>query len=151
MRDAIPNASFIGFTGTPIEATDVNTPAVFGNYIDIYDIQRGVEDGATVPIYYESRLARIELDEDEIAKIDDLADDGDVSEAEKKKGKWSRVEALVGAEDRLKMVAADLVEHFEARVDAMDGKAMVVCMSRRICIGLYDALVAIRPDWQAQH
>ncbi len=149
LRDAIPNASFIGFTGTPIEATDVNTPAVFGNYIDIYDIQRGVEDGATVPIYYESRLARIELDEDEIAKIDDLADDGDVSEAEKKKGKWSRVEALVGAEDRLKMVAADLVEHFEARVDAMDGKAMVVCMSRRICIGLYDALVAIRPDWHS--
>ena len=103
LRDAIPNASFIGFTGTPIEATDVNTPAVFGDYIDIYDIQRGVEDGATVPIYYESRLARIELDEDEIAKIDeeidDLADDDDVSEKEKKKGKWSRVEALVGAEE----------------------------------------------------
>ncbi|MEC8887251.1 MAG: type I restriction endonuclease subunit R [Pseudomonadota bacterium] len=153
LRDAIPNASFIGFTGTPIEATDVNTPAVFGNYIDIYDIQRGVEDGATVPIYYESRLARIELDEDEIAKIDeeidDLADDGDISEAEKKKSKWSRVEALVGAEDRLKMVAADLVEHFESRVDAMDGKAMVVCMSRRICIELYDAIVAIRPDWHS--
>ncbi len=153
LRDAIPNASFIGFTGTPIEATDVNTPAVFGDYIDIYDIQRGVEDSATVPIYYESRLARIELDEDEITKmdeeIDDLADDGDVSEAEKKKGKWSRVEALVGAEDRLKMVAADLVEHFESRVDAMDGKAMVVCMSRRICIGLYDAIVAIRPDWHS--
>ena len=153
LRDAIPNASFIGFTGTPIEATDVNTPAVFGDYIDIYDIQRGVEDCATVPIYYESRLARIELDEDEIAKIDeeidDLADDGDASEAEKKKGKWSRVEALVGAEDRLKMVAADLVEHFEARVDAMDGKAMVVCMSRRICIALYDAIVAIRPDWHS--
>ena len=153
LRDAIPNASFIGFTGTPIEATDVNTPAVFGDYIDIYDIQRGVEDRATVPIYYESRLARIELDEDEIAKIDeeidDLADDSDVSEAEKKKAKWSRVEALVGAEDRLKMVAADLVEHFEARVDAMDGKAMVVCMSRRICIVLYDAIVAIRPDWHS--
>ena len=153
LRDAIPNASFIGFTGTPIEATDVNTPAVFGDYIDIYDIQRGVEDGATVPIYYESRLARIELDEDEIAKIDEeideLADDGDVSEAEKKKGKWSRVEALVGAEDRLKKVAADLVDHFESRVDAMDGRAMVVCMSRRICIGLYDAIVAIRPDWHS--
>ena len=153
LRDAIPNASFIGFTGTPIEATDVNTPAVFGDYIDIYDIQRGVEDGATVPIYYESRLARIELDEDEIAKIDeeidDLADDDDVSEKEKKKGKWSRVEALVGAEDRLNMVAADLVEHFESRVDAMDGKAMIVCMSRRICIGLYDAITAIRPDWHS--
>ena len=153
LRDAIPNASFIGFTGTPIEATDVNTPAVFGDYIDIYDIQRGVEDGATVPIYYESRLARIELDEDEIAKIDeeidDLADDDDVSEKEKKKGKWSRVEALVGAEDRLNMVAADLVEHFESRVEAMDGKAMIVCMSRRICIGLYDAITAIRPDWHS--
>ena len=153
LRDAIPNASFIGFTGTPIEATDVNTPAVFGGYIDIYDIQRGVEDGATVPIYYESRLARIELDEEEISKIDkeidDLADDDDVSEQEKKKGKWSRVEALVGAEDRLKMVAADLVDHFEARVDAMDGKAMIVCMSRRICIGLYDAIIAIRPDWHS--
>ena len=153
LRDAIPNASFIGFTGTPIEATDVNTPAVFGDYIDIYDIQRGVEDGATVPIYYESRLARIELDEDEIAKIDEeideLADDGDVAETEKKKGRWSRVEALVGAEDRLNMVAADLVEHFEARIDAMDGKAMVVCMSRRICIALYDAIIAIRPDWHS--
>jgi type I restriction enzyme R subunit len=153
LRDAIPNASFIGFTGTPIEATDVNTPAVFGDYIDIYDIQRGVEDGATVPIYYESRLARIELDEDEIAKIDEeideLADDGDVSETEKKKGKWSRVEALVGAEARLNMVAADLVDHFEARVDAMDGKAMIVCMSRRICIALYEAIIAIRPDWHS--
>ncbi len=153
LRDAIPNASFIGFTGTPIEATDVNTPAVFGDYIDIYDIQRGVEDGATLPIYYESRLARIELDEDEIAKIDeeidDLAEDDDVSEKEKTKGKWSRVEALVGAEDRLNMVAADLVEHFESRVEAMDGKAMIVCMSRRICIGLYDAITAIRPDWHS--
>ncbi|MDB2699977.1 type I restriction endonuclease subunit R [Alphaproteobacteria bacterium] len=153
LRDAIPNASFIGFTGTPIEATDVNTPAVFGDYIDIYDIQRGVEDGATVPIYYESRLARIELDQDEIAKIDeeidDLVDKEDTTDAEKKKGRWSRVEALVGAEDRLKMVAADLVDHFESRVEAMDGKAMIVCMSRRICIALYDAIIAIRPDWHS--
>ena len=153
LRDAVPNASFIGFTGTPIEATDVNTPAVFGDYIDIYDIQRAIEDGATVPIYYESRLARIELDQDEIAavdeEIDDLADDDDVSEMEKKKGKWSRVEALVGTEDRLKMVAADLVEHFEARVDAMDGKAMIVCMSRRICTDLYDAIVTLRPGWHS--
>lgn len=159
LRDAIPNASFIGFTGTPIEATDVNTPAVFGDYIDIYDIQRGVEDGATVPIYYESRLARIELDEDEIAKIDDeiddLANDDDLSEKERQKGKWSRVEALVGAEDRLRMIAADLVEHFENRVDAMageamtGGKAMVVCMSRRICVALYDQIVAIRPAWHS--
>lgn len=154
LRDAIPNASFIGFTGTPIEAADVNTPAVFGDYIDIYDIQRGVEDGATVPIYYESRLARIELDEDEIAnidaEIDDLADDDDLSEKERQKGKWARVEALVGAEKRLKRVAADLVEHFENRVDAMEGKAMVVCMSRRICVALYDQIVAIKPAWHSE-
>ena len=153
LRDAIPNASFIGFTGTPIEATDVNTPAVFGDYIDIYDIQRGVEDGATVPIYYESRLARIELNQDEIYKIDEeinnFVDDEDTTEAEQKKGKWSRVEALVGAENRLKMVAADLVNHFESRVEAMDGKAMIVCMSRRICIALYDAIIAIRPQWHS--
>ena len=133
LRDAIPNASFIGFTGTPIEATDVNTPAVFGDYIDIYDIQRGVEDGATVPIYYESRLARIELDEDEIAKVDEEIEERLMMmmqlKQKRRRGKWSRVEALVGAEDRLKMVAADLIEHFEARVEAMDGKAMIVCMS----------------------
>ena len=153
LRDALPNASFIGFTGTPIEAADANTPAVFGDYIDIYDIQRGVEDGATVPIYYESRLARIECDEDELKEIDveieDLVDDEDPSEREKRKGRWSRVEALVGAEDRLNTVAADIVEHFENRIDAMDGKAMVVCMSRRICVALYDAIVAIRPDWHS--
>jgi type I restriction enzyme R subunit len=153
LRDAIPNASFIGFTGTPIEATDVNTPAVFGDYIDVYDIQRGVEDGATVPIFYESRLARIELDEDEKAKIDaeieDLTEDEELSEQERQKGKWSRVEALVGAEPRLKMIAADLVQHFEDRVDAMDGKAMIVCMSRRICVDLYDQIIALRPDWHS--
>ena len=153
LRDAIPNASFIGFTATPIELTDANTPAVFGNYIDTYDIQRSVEDGATVPIYYESKLVHIELDEDEIAKIDEeidnLVDDDDVAETEKKKRKWARVEALVGAEDRLKMIAEDLVKHFEARLEAMDGKAMVVCMSRRICIALYDAIIAIRPDWHS--
>jgi type I restriction enzyme, R subunit len=151
LRDALPNASFIGFTGTPIEATDVNTPAVFGDYIDVYDIQRGVEDGATVPIFYESRLARIELDEDEKGKIDaeidGLTDDEDQSETEKLKGKWSRVEALVGSEPRLKMVAADIVEHFENRVEAMDGKAMIVCMSRRICVALYQEITALRPDW----
>jgi type I restriction enzyme, R subunit len=153
LRDAIPNASFIGFTGTPIEATDVNTPAVFGDYIDIYDIQRGVEDGATVPIYYESRLARIKFDEDERekidAEIDALADDDDVGEKEKQKGRWSRVEALVGADNRLAMVAEDLVEHFENRVDAMDGKAMIVCMSRRICVALYEQIIAIRPNWHS--
>ncbi len=153
LRDALPNASFIGFTGTPIEAADKSTPAVFGNYIDIYDIQRGVEDGTTVPIYYESRLARIELDKNEVDKldevIDELAEDDDLAEEERRKGKWARIEALVGAEDRLKMVAADLVAHFEARTEAMDGKAMIVCMSRRICIALYDAIVAIRPAWHS--
>ena len=153
LRDAIPNASFIGFTGTPIEEIGVNTPAVFGNYIDVYDIQRGVEDGATVPIYYESRRVRIELDEDKIPTIDEeieeLTEAEEISEKEKKKGRWARIEALVGAEDRLKMVAANIVEHFEARIDAMDGKAMIVCMSRCICVGLYDAIIAIRPDWHS--
>src|SRR5690606_9675369 len=121
---------------TPVEKEDVNTPAVFGGYIDVYDITRAVEDGATVPIYYESRLARIELDEDEKPRIDgeiaDLTEDQDIDEQEKLKRKWASVEALVGAEKRLRMIAEDLVQHFEDRVAAMDGKAMIVCMSRRI-------------------
>ena len=153
MRDALPNASFIGFTGTPIEQDDVNTPAVFGHYIDIYDISRAVEDGATVPIYYESRLARIELLDDEKPKIDSeieaLTEDEAASEQERLKRKWSTVEALVGSEKRLAMIAADLVAHFEARIEAMDGKAMVVCMSRRICVALYEAIIALRPDWHS--
>ncbi|MFA4892702.1 type I restriction endonuclease subunit R [Brevundimonas sp.] len=153
VRQAMPNASFIGFTGTPIEATDVNTPAVFGDYIDIYDISRAVEDGATVPIYYESRLARIELDEDEKPKIDAeieaLVEDETLTEAEKAKAKWSTVEALVGSHKRLQQIAADLVRHLEARIDAMDGKAMAVCMSRRICVDLYNEIVALRPDWHS--
>ncbi|GER08693.1 hypothetical protein JCM17843_30030 [Kordiimonadales bacterium JCM 17843] len=127
LRDALPNASFIGFTGTPIEKVDVNTPAVFGEYIDVYDINRGVEDGATVPIYYESRLARIELDEDVTPLIDDevaeLTEDEAQGEQEKLKRKWANIEAVVGAEKRLAMVAEDLVEHFENRVVGMDGKA----------------------------
>lgn len=151
LRDALPNASFIGFTGTPIEKDDVNTPAVFGEYIDVYDISRAVEDGATVPIYYESRLARIELSEDEKPKIDaeieELTEDEATTEQERIKRKWATVEALVGSEKRLSMVAADLVRHFEDRVAAMDGKAMVVCMSRRICVALYQHIVALRPDW----
>ncbi len=154
LRDGLPNASFIGFTGTPIEATDVNTPAVFGNYIDVYDIARAVEDGATVPIYYESRLARIELDADEKPNIDaeiaDLTEDEADSEQERLKRKWASVEALVGADKRIALVADDLVRHFEARVVAMDGKAMVVCMSRRICVALYKAIVALRPDWHSE-
>jgi type I restriction enzyme R subunit len=153
LRDGLPNASFIGFTGTPIEAGDVNTPAVFGDYIDIYDISQAVEDGATVPIYYESRLARIELDEDERPKIDaeiaDLTEDEAASEQERLKRKWASVEALVGSDKRLALVAADLVKHFEDRAAALDGKAMVVCMSRRICVALYDAIKELRPQWHS--
>ncbi len=153
MRDALPNASFIGFTGTPIENDDVNTPAVFGEYIDIYDISRAVEDGATVPIYYESRLARIELPDEEKPKIDagieELTEDEATAERESIKRRWATVEALVGSENRLAMVAADLARHFEDRVAAMDGKAMAVCMSRRICVALYDRIVALRPDWHS--
>ena len=153
LRDALPNASFIGFTGTPIEATDVNTPAVFGEYIDVYDISRAVEDGATVPIYYESRLARIALDESEKPKIDAeiaaLTEDDAADEQERLKQKWATVVALVGAEKRLKLIAEDLVRHFEDRVAAMDGKAMMVCMSRGICVALYDQVVRLRPDWHS--
>jgi type I restriction enzyme R subunit len=155
VRQAMPNASFIGFTGTPIEADDINTKAVFGGYIDVYDISRAVEDGATVPIYYESRLARIVLDEDEKplidAEIEALVADETLTEAEKAKAKWSTVEALVGSTKRLEQIAADLVHHLEARVEALDGKAMAVCMSRRICVALYDNIVALRPDWHSDN
>jgi type I restriction enzyme R subunit len=153
LRDALPNASFIGFTGTPIEAGDVNTPAVFGDYVDVYDISRAVEDGATVPIYYESRLARIELPPEALpvidAEIDGMTEDEAATEQEKLKQRWSAVEKLVGSKERLEMVAADLVAHFEDRVAAMQGKAMVVCMSRRICVALYDQIVALRPEWHS--
>ena len=153
IRQALPNASFIGFTGTPVEGSDKNTPAIFGDYIDIYDISRAVEDGATVPIYYESRLARIELSEEEKplidAEIEALVEDDSLTEAEKFKAKWSNVEALVGSKKRLKQVAADLVAHLEARIEALDGKAMAVCMSRRICVALYNEIVAIRSGWHS--
>jgi type I restriction enzyme, R subunit len=153
IRQALPNASFIGFTGTPVEGADKNTPAIFGDYIDIYDISRAVEDGATVSIYYESRLARITLNEDEKPKIDAeieaLVEDDTLTEAEKFKAKWSTVEALVGSEKRLTQIAADLVTHLEARLAAMDGKAMAVCMSRRICVALYDHIIKLRPDWHS--
>lgn len=153
MRDALPNASFIGFTGTPIEASDVSTQAIFGNYIDVYDISRAVEDGATVPIYYESRLAQIELDEDEKQKIDaevdDLTEEDSEADQENFKKKWSTIEALVGSDNRLELVAQDMVAHFEDRVSALDGKAMIVCMNRHICVKLYDALIKLRPDWHS--
>ncbi len=151
MRDALPNASFIGFTGTPIELEDANTRAVFGDYISIYDIQRAVEDGATVPIYYESRLARLALDASEKPKIDpdfDEATEGEeIERKEKLKTKWAQLEAIVGSPHRLALVAQDIVSHFERRIEAMDGKAMVVCMSRRICIDLCRELIRLRPNW----
>jgi type I restriction enzyme R subunit len=151
MRDALPYASFIGFTGTPIELQDANTRAVFGDYISVYDILRSVQDGATVPIYYESRLAKLALDEEERPKIDpdfeEATEGEEVERKEKLKSKWAQLEAVVGAEKRLKIVAQDIVEHFEKRLEAMDGKAMVVCMSRRICVELYRELVRLRPAW----
>ncbi len=151
MREALPNASFVGFTGTPIELTDKNTRSVFGDYISIYDIERAVKDGATVPIYYESRLALLELDEVEKPKLDmefeEATEGEEVEHKERLKTKWAQLEALVGSEKRLNLIAEDLVKHFENRLEAMDGKAMVVCMSRRICVELYNALTTIRPDW----
>ncbi len=153
IRQGLPNASFIGFTGTPIEAEDVNTPAIFGEYIDVYDISRAVEDGATVPIFYESRLARIELNEDEKPRIDAeieaILEDNSLTEQEKQKAKWASVERLVGSKKRLSQIAADLVNHLEARIEGMNGKAMAVCMSRRICVDLYNEIVALRPEWHS--
>ena len=152
MRDALPNASFVGFTGTPIELQDANTRAVFGDYISIYDIQRSVEDGATVPIYYESRLAKLALDENERPSIDpdfeEATEGEEVERKEKLKTRWAQLEAVVGAEKRVELIAEDIVAHFEQRLEALEGKAMVVCMSRRICIDLYRELVRLRPDWR---
>jgi type I restriction enzyme R subunit len=151
MRDALPNASFIGFTGTPIEKADANTRAVFGDYISIYDIQRAVEDKATVPIYYESRLAKLALDEKERPKIDpdfeEATEGEEVDKKEKLKSKWAQLEAVVGSDKRVKLVARDLVDHFEKRLETMEGKAMVVCMSRRICVELYKVITALQPRW----
>jgi type I restriction enzyme, R subunit len=151
MRDALPHASFIGFTGTPIELQDANTRAVFGDYISVYDIQRAVEDGATVPIYYESRLAKLALDEAERPHIDpdfeEATEGEEVDRKERLKTKWAQLEAIVGSERRLELVAADIVEHFEQRLEALEGKAMIVCMSRRIAVDLYSQIVRLRPDW----
>ena len=151
MRDALPNASFIGFTGTPIELEDANKRAVFGDYISVYDIERAVEDKATVPIYYESRLARLALDEVERSKIDpdfeEATEGEEVERKEKLKTKWAQLEAVVGAPHRVKFIARDIVSHFDRRLEAIDGKAMIVCMSRRICIDLYRELTRLRPEW----
>jgi type I restriction enzyme R subunit len=154
LRDALPNASFIGFTGTPIEKTDANTRAVFGDYISIYDIQRAVADKATVPIYYESRISKLSLNAAELPKLDaefeEITEGEELTKKEKLKTKWAALEALVGDPKRIALIAADLVAHFEKRVEAMDGKAMIVCMSRRICVDLYDALIALRPEWREE-
>ncbi|MGV6816914.1 MAG: type I restriction endonuclease subunit R [Thiotrichales bacterium] len=150
LRDALPNASFIGFTGTPIASEDKDTRAVFGDYVSIYDIQDAVDDGATVPIYYESRLAKLDINQAEIEQLNEeveevVEDEEDISSRERTKGKWAALEKLVGAEARIKEVAEDLVSHFEQR--NIDGKAMVVCMSRDICVQMFDAIIALRPDW----
>ena len=151
MRDALPNASFIGFTGTPIELQDANTRAVFGDYISIYDIERSVQDRATVPIYYESRLAKLALDAAERPKIDpdfeEVTEGEEVERKEKLKTKWAQLEAVAGAGPRLSLISQDIVSHFDRRLEALDGKAMIVCMSRRICIDLYRELTRLRADW----
>ena len=153
LRDALPNASFIGFTGTPVETEDKNTPAVFGNYIDIYDMTQAVEDGATVKIYYESRIVKLDMPEDDALDIDteydELTEHQEFDEREKLKSKWSRLEALAGASDRVRRLAKDMVDHFEKRQGAMFGKAMSVVMSRRIAIDLYKEIIKLRPDWHS--
>lgn len=154
LRDALPNATFIGFTGTPIALEDKDTRAVFGDYVSIYDIQDAVDDGATVPIFYESRLAKLDVNQAEIDALNEqvdevVEDEEDIATREKTKSQWATLEKLVGAEPRLQQVARDLVEHFETRTASLDGKAMIVCMSREICAHLYNALVALRPDWHS--
>jgi len=153
LRDALPNATFIGFTGTPIETTDKNTQAVFGNYVDIYDIQQAVNDKATVPIFYESRLAKVHFNEDEKVSLDEqfeeLTEGEELSNRQQMRAKWTRLEAIVGNPNRLQKIAEDLVYHFEQRNAVLDGKAMIVCMSRRICVELYEAIIKIRPLWHS--
>jgi type I restriction enzyme R subunit len=153
MRDALPNASFIGFTGTPIENTDKNTQAVFGDYIDVYDIQQAVEDGATVRIFYENRLAKINLKEEDKPRVDaefeELTESEEQDDRQKLKSRWARLEAIVGNEHRLELIANDIVKHFESRNEILDGKGMIVCMSRRICVDLYEQIIKIRPDWHS--
>ena len=152
MRDALPNATYLGFTGTPIENMDVNTPAVFGNYVDIYDIAQAVEDGATVRIYYESRLAKVNLSEEGkklVNELDDELDQEDLTNTQKAKAKWAQLEALVGSQNRIEKIAKDIIEHFELRQTVFQGKGMIVTMSRRIAAELYDAIIAIKPEWHS--
>jgi type I restriction enzyme R subunit len=151
-RDALPNATFLGFTGTPIEKTDVNTPVVFGNYVDIYDISQSVEDGATVKIYYESRLAKVTLSNEGkklVAELDEELDKEDLAETQKIKAKWTQLEALIGSEARIKQIAQDIVTHFEQRQEVFEGKGMIVTMSRRIAADLYDEIIKIKPEWHS--
>jgi len=152
LRDALPRASFIGFTGTPISKVDKDTRAVFGDYVSIYDIQDAVDDGATVPIYYESRLAKLDINQAEMEALNDeveevIEDEEDISIREKTKSKWAALEKLVGSESRMELVSKDLVAHFESRIATMPGKGMIVCMSREICVDMYNAIVAIKPEW----
>ena len=152
LRDALPNATYLGFTGTPIEATDKNTPAVFGNYIDVYDIAQAVEDGATVRIYYESRLAKVELSDEGrqlVEELDKELQTEDMNDVQKAKAKWTQLEALIGSPNRLKNIAKDIVTHFEERQKVFEGKAMVVAMSRRIAAELYDEIIKLRPEWHS--
>jgi len=155
LRDALPNATFIGFTGTPIALEDKDTRAVFGDYVSIYDIQDAVDDGATVPIFYESRLAKLDVNQAEIDALNEqvdevVEDEEDIATREKTKSQWATLEKLVGAEPRLQQVARDLVEHFETRSAALDGKGMIVCMSHEICAHLYNAIVTLRPAWHSR-
>ena len=152
LRDALPNATFIGFTGTPVEKTDRNTPAVFGNYIDIYDISRAVEDGVTVPIYYESRLIKIELTDEGKELIEEFEkelEEKDLSEVETNKIKWAKLEALIGSSERIKQIAEDIVNHFEQRLEVLEGKGMIVAMTRKIAVRLYNEIIKLRPHWHS--
>jgi type I restriction enzyme R subunit len=146
----LPNATYLGFTGTPIEKTDVNTSAVFGHYVDIYDIAQAVEDGATVRIFYESRLAKVALSEEGrklIKELDDELDQDELTDTQKAKAKWTQMEALIGSEQRIRNIAQDIVSHFETRQEVFVGKGMIVCMSRRIAANLYGEIVKLRPAW----
>lgn len=152
MRDALPKATYIGFTGTPIESTDVNTPAVFGNYIDVYDIAQAVEDGATVRIYYESRLAKVNLSEEGKQLVEELEEElknEDLTDTQKAKAKWTQLEALIGSENRIKNIAQDIITHFEQRQEVFEGKGMIVSMSRRIAAELYDEIIKLKPEWHS--
>jgi type I restriction enzyme, R subunit len=152
MRDALPNATYLGFTGTPIESTDVNTAAVFGNYVDIYDIAQAVEDGATVRIYYESRLAKVQLSDEGrklVAELDEELDQDELTETQKAKSRWTQIEALIGSEKRIQNIAQDIVKHFEQRQEVFTGKGMIVSMSRRIAAALYEEIIKLKPEWHS--